>query len=129
MHNFESTVSISKATFSFLGIGLLNPTWRYWRIWLFLLCLCYPIVNGAIMALIAMRMGNQELYSTCIYVMFPNTMVLVKLVVLVAEGRDFNLLMDWVRTCFTKRYGIEVVDDIWKEIREKCMQTTITVTR
>lgn len=81
------------------------------------------------MAFIAMQEGNQKLYSTCIYVMFPNTMVLVKLFVIMNNWIKVNLLMDWIKGCFETKYGIEVVDDIWKTISKVCMLKTIRVTR
>lgn len=129
MHNFENTVAMSRRTLAFLGVAILNPKWRYWRFYLFIVLLSYPIVNGAIMAMIAIRMGNEKLYSTCIYVMFPNTMVLVKLLIMVTEGGAFNVVMNWVQRCFETKYGVRAVDEIWTEISEQCTKTTILVTR
>lgn len=129
MTNYNQTVSISRSLFSYVGIAIINPKWSYWRFWLFILLLGYPIVNGGIMASIAMQIGYQKLYSTCIYVMFPNTMVFVKLLVVVVLRRDFNSLMDWVKRCFETKYGIESVDRIWMEISEKCMNKTVLLTR
>lgn len=129
MSNYDRVITISRSLFGFLGVQILNPKWRYWRFWLFVIMLAYPIVNGGLMASIAMKIGYQKLYSTCIYVMFPNTMVLFKLLVLVASYSDFNSLMDWVKRCFEQRYGIPVVDGIWDEISEKCTKKTVLFTR
>lgn len=129
MDNFERTVAMCRATFGFMGTAILNPKWQYLHLCIFMTALCYPIVNGAIMAAIAMRMGNQRLYSTCIYVMFPNALVTVKLLILMFVWKEFNMLMHWMRKCFVRQYGIQVVDDIWSEINERCMRNTILVTR
>lgn len=129
MQNYTRTVNISRSLFSFLGIAILSPKWRYWRFWLFIVLLGYPIVNGGIMASIAMQVGYQKLYSTCIYVMFPNIMVFLKLVVLVMSQREFNSLMDWVKRCFEQKYGIDVVDQVWAEVSEKCTNKTVLFTR
>lgn len=130
MTKFDDTVRISRACFQLIGVPILNANgWRHAQLWLFNALLAFPIVNGAIAAAIALPAGDQRVYSTCIYVIFPNLMVQVKLLICVAKWREMNAIMTWVRGCFERRYSDGRVDAIWQDMSERCSRKAIIYTR
>lgn len=128
--DFAAAVRITRACFQFVGVPILNGRgWHVGRFLLFNVLLAAPIVNGAIAAARALPAGDQRVYATCIYVIFPNLMVQVKFLICCAKWRDINALMAWVRWCFEQRFANRQVQQLWKEIAARGARKAILYTR
>lgn len=129
-HDYAAAVRITRACFQFIGVPILNTHgWHCGRFLLFSVLLAAPIVNGAIAAARALPAGDQRVYATCIYVIFPNLMVQVKLLICVCKWRDINALMAWVRGCFEQRFADAQVQRLWEEIAAAGARKAILYTR
>lgn len=128
---YDATVRLTGACFRLIGVPILNEHgWHPLRFCLFNVLLAAPIVNGAIAAALALPAGDQRVYSTCIYVIFPNLMVQVKLLICVAKWREMNAVLAWVRRCFDRRYPADGrIDALWQRMAERCSRKAIIYTR
>lgn len=129
MNTYKENIKISKYCFKFIGVGILNSQWKPIRLCIFLILLTLPIINGGLLAAIIIKKGNVRVFSTCIYVMFPNTMVLIKLLICMALWRKFNELFEWIRFCFNEKYEETQINDIWNELCVECTRYTNIYTR
>lgn len=127
---YTAAVRLTGSCFRLIGVPILNAHgWHPVRFALFNVLMAIPIVNGAIAAAIALPAGDQRVFSTCIYVIFPNLMVQVKLLICAAKWRDMNAIMAWVRGCFGSSYTDRRIDAEWQRISVQCSRRAIIFTR
>lgn len=129
MEIYSENIKISKYCFNFIGISILNKKWKLIRLCIFLILLTFPVINGGLLAAITMNTGNVKVFSTCIYVIFPNAMVLIKLLICMAMWTDFNALFDWIKDCFNQKYDEPQLNIIWNELCLECARYTNIYTR
>lgn len=123
-------IQISRACFQFIGVPILNDDgWRIIRFVVFNLLVGLPIVNGIIAAALAFPAGELRIFGTCAYVIFPNLMVQVKLMICVVKWRGMNDIMAWVRDSFEERFEDARIDAIWQELTAQCSRKVVLYTR
>lgn len=126
MENYSAITKFPRLCYKFVGIGILNDQWHPIILSIFLILLTTPIINGSILAVL--RTDDLKIFSTCIYVNFPNAQVLLKLMICIILHKNCNEMFNWIKMAFTKKYNL-IVDTVWQEISQQCIRYTIIFTR
>lgn len=124
--NYSTITKFPKLCFKFVGVGILNDDWNPIKLSILLILLITPIINGSILAVL--RTNDLKVFSTCIYVNFPNVQVLLKLVICIILHKNCNEMFNWIKNAFSTKYN-SIVDNIWIEISRKCIKYSILFTR
>lgn len=126
MDSFGIITQFPRVCFKCVGIGILNGNWNPINLIIFLTLLTLPIINGSILA--TLRTDDLKVFSTCIYVNFPNGQVLLKLLICMSLFENCNEMFCWMKNCFSKKHDT-IVDAIWKEVSQQCVKHTIWFTK